>query len=73
MKFIIRRAIFAIITLPVALLAYAVIYFGIGLLTATNTASVSAFLENSWSVGFTWLLFVTFAKQIWDFAKRVSA
>lgn len=73
MKYIIRRALFAVVTLPVALGAYAVIYFGIGLLASTNTASVDAFTSNAWSVGIAWVLVVTFAKQVLDIAKRVSA
>ena len=68
MKYIIRRALFATITLPVAFVAYGVIYFGIGFLTATNTASVPAYLENCWAIGFAWILCIAFATQIRDWA-----
>lgn len=72
MKFIIRRAVFAVITMPVAFVAYGVIYFGLGLLTATNTANVPAFLENLWAIGFAWILCLAFYTQIRDFAERVT-
>lgn len=72
MKYIIRRAVFAVITMPVAFLAYGVIYFGLGLLTATNTASVPAFLDNLWSIGFAWVVSLAFWTQIRDWAERVS-
>lgn len=72
MKFIIRRAVFAVITMPVAFVAYGVVYFGLGLLTATNTANVPAYLENLWAIGFVWVLFITFATQIWSWTERVT-
>lgn len=72
MKFIIRRAVFAVITMPVAFVAYGVIYFGLGLLTATNTASVPAFLDNLWSIGFAWVVCLAFWTQIRDWSERVS-
>jgi hypothetical protein len=72
MKFIIRRAVFAVITMPVAFLAYGVIYFGLGLLTATNTASVAVYLENVVLIGIVWVLFITFATQIWNWTERVT-
>jgi hypothetical protein len=72
MKFIIRRAVFAVITMPVAFVAYGVIYFGLGLLTATNTASVPAYLENLWAIGFAWVICIAFAKQILDWTERLT-
>lgn len=72
MKFIIRRAVFAVITLPVVALAYGVVYFGLGLLTATNTANVPAYLENLWAIGFVWVLFLAFATQILNWTERVT-
>ena len=73
MKYIIRRTLFAVITLPIVLGVYAVIYFGIGMLASTNTASVDAFTSNAWSVGIAWVLVVALAKQVMDWAKRVTA
>lgn len=73
MKYIIRRVLFAVITLPVVLGAYAVIYFGIGMLASTGTATLSAFAENAWSVGIAWVVVVAFAKQVIDWAKQVVA
>lgn len=72
MKFIIRRAVFAVITMPVAFVAYGVIYFGLGLLASTNTASVPAYLENIIVIGFVWVLFITFATQIWSWSERIT-
>ena len=72
MKFIIRRAVFAVITMPVAFVAYGVVYFGLGLLTATNTASVAVYLENVVLIGIVWIIFITFATQISAFAERVT-
>jgi hypothetical protein len=72
MKFIIRRAVFAVITMPVAFVAYGVIYFGLGLLTATNTANVPAYLENLLPIGFVWVVFIAFATQIWNWTERVT-
>lgn len=72
MKYIIRRAVFAVITLPVVALAYGVIYFGVGLLTATNTASVPAYLENLWAVGFAWVVVIAFWTQIQNWTERVT-
>ena len=71
-KYEIRRAIFAIVTLPLAFAGYGVVYFGIGLLTATNTASVPAFLENLWAIGFAWVVCFTLATQIIKWGERIT-
>lgn len=73
MKYTTRRVLFGLATLPVVIGAYAVLYFGIGLLAGAPTANVGDFTSNAWAVGITWVLFVAFAKQVFDFAKRVSA
>lgn len=73
MKYITRRVLFALVTLPVVLGAYAVLYFGIGLLASTGTANLGDFTNNAWTVGIAWVLVVAFAKQVLDFAKQVSA
>lgn len=73
MKYIIRRAILGVITVPIALAAYAVLYFSIGVLASTDTVSVTAFMDNLWSVGIAWVLVVTFARQILDVANKVTA
>lgn len=73
MKYITRRVLFALVTLPVVLGAYAVLYFGIGLLASAGTANLGDFTSNAWTVGIAWVLVVAFAKQVLDFAKRVSA
>ena len=72
MKYILRRAILGIITTPIALTAYAILYFGIGILAATQTASVGAFIDNAWSVGIAWVLVIAFARQILDIANKVT-
>jgi hypothetical protein len=46
MKFVIRRLLLGIVTLPIVFLAYGIIYFGLGLLTEINTASVVQFQDN---------------------------
>lgn len=73
MKYIIRRALVAVLTLPVVLGAYAVIYFGVGIFASTYTATTSDFIANAWAVSFAWVLVVAFSKQIIDWAKQVTA
>lgn len=73
MKYIIRRALFAVITIPVVLAVYAVIYFGVGVLTSTNTMSSSSFADNAWAISIAWVLVGAFSKQIIDWAKQVVA
>ncbi len=73
MKYITRRVLFGLATLPVVLGAYAVLYFGIGLLASAPTANAGDFASNAWTVAIAWVLVVAFAKQVLDFAKQVSA
>jgi hypothetical protein len=73
MKFIIRRALLGIITVPIALTAYGLIYFTLGLLAPTDTLGVIAFTDNLWSVGISWVLVVTFARQLIDLANKITA
>lgn len=72
MKFVIRRFIFAIITLPVVLAGYGLIYFWFGLLSPDGYgASVVAFLENLPAIGFAYVLCFSFYSQIARFVERV--
>jgi drug/metabolite transporter (DMT)-like permease len=59
------------VTLPIALVAYGAIYFGLALV-ANSYASVGLYLQNLIAVGFGWVLAVTFAKQILDFVNRIG-
>lgn len=70
MKYTIRRFGLAVITMPLALVAYGAVYFGLALL-ANSYASVGLFLSNLVAVGFGWLFAVTFSKQIFDLIGRL--
>jgi predicted Na+-dependent transporter len=52
MKFVIRRAFFALITTPVILLAYAVIYFGLGLVADSGSVGEFASVAPSVAIGY---------------------
>jgi len=71
MKFTIRRFGLAVVTMPLALVAYGAVYFGLALV-ANSYASVGLFLSNLTAVGFGWLFAVTFSKQIFDFVGRLG-
>ncbi len=71
MKFTIRRFGLAVVTMPLALVAYGAIYFGLALV-ANSYASLGLYLQNLYAVGFGWLFAVTFSKQIFDFVGRLG-
>ena len=73
MKYIIRRALSAVVTIPVVLAVYAVIYIGAGVLASTNTMSSVSFADNAWAISIAWVLVVAFSKQIIDWVKQVVA
>ena len=65
MKYTIRRFGLAVVTMPLVLVAYGAVYFGLALL-ANSYASLGLYLQNLYAVGFGWLFAVTFSKQIFD-------
>ncbi len=71
MKFTIRRFGLAVVTMPLALVAYGAVYFGLALV-ANSYASIELFLSNLIAVGFGWLFAVTFSKQIFDLIGRMG-
>lgn len=52
MKFVVRRALFALITTPVILLAYAVIYFGLGIVADSGSVAEFASVAPSVAIGY---------------------
>jgi hypothetical protein len=70
MVYTIRRFALAVITLPIALVAYAVVYFGLALFA--DYASIGLFVNNLFAVGFGWIVSVTFLKQILDFIEKIG-
>lgn len=71
MKYTIRRFGLAVITLPIAMVAYGVLYFGLALLADTY-ASVGLYLNNLTALGFGWIVAITFAKQFLDFVNKIG-
>lgn len=71
MKYTIRRFGLAVVTLPIAMVAYGFIYFGLALLADTY-ASVGLYLSNLTAVAFGWVVGVTFIKQILDFINKIG-
>lgn len=71
MKYTIRRFFLAVVTTPLAVVAYGLIYFGLALI-ANAYASVGLFLSNAVAVGFGWVIAVTFSRQIFDFIERAG-
>lgn len=67
MKFVFRRLLVGIVTLPIVFLAYGIIYFGLGLLTETNTASVAQYQSNLASLAIPYVIAWLFAPQIYNF------
>lgn len=55
-KYGIRRALFSLVTLPLAFAGYGALYFGLGVLAATSTASVQGWAANLPSVAAVWVL-----------------
>lgn len=64
MKFVFRRLIIGIVTLPLPFVAYGIIYFGLGLLTETNTASVAQYQNNLPPIALAYVLVWLFLPQI---------
>lgn len=73
MKFVIRRAVFAVITMPIIFVAYGALYFGLGLLTETNSVSVGAYLDNLYPIGITYTLAMMFLPQLLRLVDKVVA
>ena len=71
MKYTIRRFFLAVVTTPLAVVAYGLIYFGLALI-ANAYASVGLSLSNAVAVGFGWVIAVTFSRQIFDFIERAG-
>jgi hypothetical protein len=69
---VIRRFIFAIVTFPIVVTGYGLLYFGIGLVTPDGYgASVTAFLENLPAIAFGYIVVVTFYSQISRLIERI--
>lgn len=71
MRYTIRRFGLAVVTMPLVVVAYGAIYFGLALL-ANSYASIGLFLSNAVAVGFGWAVAVTFSKQILDFVAKIG-
>lgn len=71
MKYTLRRFGLSLVTLPVALVAYWFIYSGLGIV-ANSFASAELFADNLFAIAFSWVVVVTFSKQILDFAERIG-
>ena len=71
MKFVIRRFVASVVTLPFALGLYGLVYFGLALL-ANSYASVGLFAQNCYAVGFAWVVAVTFAPTLLKVVDRVT-
>ena len=71
MKYTIRRFGLAVVTMPLVLVAYGAVYFGLALL-ANSYASLGLYLQNLYAVGFGWLFAVTFSKQIFDLIGKLG-
>jgi len=71
MKYLIRRFVFGIVTLPIAFTAYGLVYFGFGLLSEYGVASVTAYLANLPAVGFSYVVLITLLPQLFAFVDRV--
>ncbi len=69
MKYTIRRFIFGIVTTPIALAGYGLVYFGLGLLG--GGASVTAYLNNITAICFGYLIAITFIPQIFRLVDKV--
>ena len=70
--FTFRRFVFAIVTLPFMAVAYGAVYFGLALV-ADSYASLGLFLGNLVSLGFAWIVAVTFSKQIFNLIEKIGA
>lgn len=69
--FTLRRFGLAVLTLPIAGLAYGAVYFGLALV-ANSYASLGLYLSNLGALTFAWLVAVTFSKQILDFVNKIG-
>ena len=69
--FTLRRFALALISLPIALVAYGAVYFGLALV-ANSYASLGLFVSNLYAVGFGWIVAVTFAKQLLDLVNKLG-
>lgn len=68
--FTLRRFALAVITTPIALAVYGLVYFGMALFA--SYASVGLFVNNLYAVGFGWIVAVTFSKQLLDFINKIG-
>ena len=71
MLYVIRRFVFAIVTLPIVATAYGLIYFGIGLVSLDGNASVTAFLLNLPAIAFGYVVVVSFYSQLAKLIEKV--
>lgn len=71
MKYTIRRFALSVLTLPVAMVAYGAVYFGLALL-ANSYASIGLFLNNLTAIAFGWIVAITFSKQILDLVSKIG-
>lgn len=71
MKFVVRRALFALITLPAVALAYALVYFGLGVVV--DSGSVGAFASAVPSVAIGYTILVVMLPQVSKLIEKVVA
>lgn len=71
MKYIIRRAIFSILTIPVVFVLYGIFYFGLALLPERNVVTTQMFLDNLPTIAVSYVLLVTFSTQFFRFVDKL--
>jgi hypothetical protein len=71
MLYVIRRFVFAIVTLPIVATGYGLVYFGFGLLGNDGTASVTAYLLNLPAIAFGYVVVVAFYSQLAKLIEKV--
>lgn len=71
MKFYIRRAVFALVSMPVIFVGYGFIYFSLALTVNGEATGVGTFVGNLPSIGITYLIALIFAPQFDKFLNRV--
>lgn len=69
--FTLRRFALAVVTTPIALAFYGIVYFSLALLVG-EYASIGLFMNNLYAVGFGWIIAVTFSKQLLDFINKIG-
>ena len=70
MIYTLRRFALGLITVPIAIAVYAAIYFTLFMLVGFG--SFGLLMQNTYAVGFGWVVAVTFSKQVFDLIERLG-